>query len=133
MPYVIPQFRARIVITFTAILTLLGCSGQNLAGSWRGAIPWRSGDDCRIRLVPEGKFDLSCRDQVTGKTDEWVGAGSYEVKDGEIAFTFVALTQRGEVIKPPFPPLQMATRGKGNTLEMSAPNFASKWERIWKK
>jgi hypothetical protein len=70
---------------------------------------------------------------MTGKTDEWIGAGSYEVRDDRISFTFVALAQRGAVIKPPFPPLQMEMRGKGNQLEMSAPNFSSKWERIWKK
>ena len=70
---------------------------------------------------------------MTGKTDEWIGAGSFEVRDGQMDFSFTALAQRGQVIKPPFPPLQMAMKGKGNTLEMTAPNFESKWERIWKK
>ncbi len=83
-------------------------------------------------MVPEGKFDVSCRDRVSGRTDAWVGTGSYTNEGGRLRFQFSALTERGVAQRLPLPELSVAYEGRGNTMVVRQPNFESRWQRLWR-
>jgi hypothetical protein len=102
-----------------------GCTGQTFDGRWAGPLPYQDASECRIQLRANGHFDAVCRDE------SWVGAGRWEVREGRLRLTYLALARSGNPVADP-QPLVLEVTGRGNTLEILDPHTRNRyqWRRI---
>jgi len=67
-------------------------------GQWLGRLPLDGAEDCRIRLLPTGHFDLECRSSTKyAAQGTWVRSGS------SLEMTFAWLARDGKNVKTPEP------------------------------
>lgn len=109
------------------VVTVSGCTGQNVEGAWRGPFPLEGAADCRIRLLSNRTFDLSCPDSG------WVGTGRYTKAADRLEFSFEALTRHEARPVGGIPKVELGMEGRGNRLELGDPRTRDRrliWNRL---
>ena len=103
-------------------LALTGCTGQTIEGRWRGPLPYRGAEDCRVKLFSNGNFEIACQKDV------WVGQGRYEFSHDKLTLTYAWLSHNKEIVKEPTP-LVYDVEPEGNKIGLKADYQNFTWQR----
>ena len=104
-------------------LACFGCTGEQIQGAWYGALPLASAQDCRIRLMNGGRFDVACHGP-----DQWVGQGAYKWDGSVLTLKFDRLLERGEPALQLPAPIALKMDAKGNEMCVQNSDLGC-WER----
>lgn len=76
-----------ITCLFAGILAFVGSRARtgiiDPQGLWLGPWPLPGADECRTKLLPNGRFEMECRGR-----DKYVGAGTWRRNDDQVHFAF---------------------------------------------
>ncbi len=112
---------------FLFVGLIVGCTGQDTEGAWRGPFPIDDAADCRIRLRNDETFDLACH---SGRN--WMGTGKY-TRDGELlTFNFKGLAADGRLLIPRPKPIPLRLKAGGNSMQMFDPRTDRRFG-VWKR
>jgi hypothetical protein len=106
------------------LILVAGCVDRHLDGAWQGPFPLAGASDCRVRMLVDRSFDLSCQG------DEWIGQGRYEMRGDLLTFRFERLSRRGEPTSAR--EVELRAKREGNVLLLARPDQEHdtyRWER----
>lgn len=111
---------------FLLPLLLFGCRHVDVKGQWEGPFPLAAAEDCRLKLLPTGRFELGCVGLSAPS-----GQGTYQVSEHRtLVLNYEWLILAGEPVERLPQPARIDFVSHGNRLEVSGPGFAGEWRRI---
>jgi len=103
---------------------LVACANRSIDGAWYGPMPLPEAGECRVRLMPTGKFDFAC-----AGAKRWAGVGSYGLSGSVLSITFEEVEVNGRREADMSRTLQADVRLAGNEMSLQFAGQSLTWVR----